>query len=117
QRCKSPENIYRTPLHTFFVDEGDVAILHLDGNWNQNSIGGDLHKIRADIKGHWVQENFGGDDFLFQIFELDWGRSLQFCELLQPVELFALQVLTHGAQAEALHSASGKALRLVSHSH
>src|SRR5437899_8067415 len=103
-------------LDAFFVDEGDVAIPHLDGDGNQDRVARHFHKVRAYVKGHRIEDDFGVDLF-GEIRELDFRRLLQFGELLEPVELLGLE---HGAlrtNAKALESAAVEAGGLVGHTH
>src|SRR5580658_5208688 len=44
ERSHAPEDVDRTALHTVLVLESDVAVLDLNGDWNQHRIAGHLHE-------------------------------------------------------------------------
>src|SRR5246127_3275347 len=103
-------------LDAFFIDEGDVAISRLNGDGNQHRIAGHFNEVRADVKRHRVEDDFGIDLF-GQIRELDFGRLLEFGELFEPVELLGLEHAALRANAKALKSAAVEAGGLVGHAH
>ena len=91
QRCGAAENVHRPALHPVFIHESDVAVLYLDRHRNQHCVIRYFDEIRAHIEWHQVNGHLVTDHF-FQVLELYGRRRLQLGELLQPVELFGLQV-------------------------
>src|SRR5579864_1976788 len=75
ERGELAVDIDSAALDAFFVDEGDVAIPHLDGDGNQDGVARHFHEVRTYIERHGVENNLGVDLF-GQIRELDFGRLL-----------------------------------------
>ena len=110
------KNVHCPALHAVFINESDIAIFHLDGDWNQHCIPGHSHKISTHIKRHQIHADLVTDHFL-QVFELHRRRFLQLIKLLQAVKLLALLILSKRAGPQPLEAAASKAIRLARHAH
>src|SRR5207253_7327525 len=69
QSCDPAKNVYQPALDIILLLEGNVPVLDLDSDGNQNRIGGNLHEVGPHIERHEVVADVAADH-LFQILEL-----------------------------------------------
>src|SRR5438270_2188857 len=117
QSCDPAKNVHQPALHFILFLKGNVPVLDLDSDGNQNRIGGNFHEVGPHVERHEVVADVAAD-YLFQILELHCRGTLQSGKLGNAIKLGGLVLLGEAADgAEFFYSALHKAVRFASQPH
>ena len=111
----SAKDIDSSALYAVLVHEGDIAVLHLNGHWNQYGVAGHSDEVSTNIEWHQINADLMADNF-FQVLELDGWRLVQLGPLFQTIELLGLLIITERTGTKAFQTTI-ESIRLAGHSH